>query len=95
LKTTKIIWIEEEDDEELSSLASISFKEAAEASFIITNKGRILKDRNGLIVNTASIPSFELVKQTGKIKENTRLSTKRFRLIDDPIDINYIDINYE
>ena len=80
MKITNIIWIE--DDDGVTDLHSIlSTKEVFQAGLIITDKGRVLKNRFGPI---SDISSFDLVKGAEPNPSKTRL---KYRSIYDPSDI--------
>lgn len=79
-KVSKIIWIEEDDGTiSLNSIPGITQREIFQATFIITDKGRILKSR--FVPTNQIVPSFDLVKEA--VKPPVKTSKTIYRSIYD------------
>lgn len=85
-RVSKIIWIED-DDGTISvnsvGIPGVSQQDLWQASIIITDKGRILKNRSGL--TNQIIPSFDLVKQA--VNPPGEKTKTKYRSIFDPSDV--------
>jgi hypothetical protein len=81
-RVSKIIWIEDDDDGTISldTIPGMTRQDIFQASLIMTDKGRILKNRTGPANQV--IPSFELVKQS--VNPPGKKTKTKYRSIFDP-----------
>jgi len=83
-RVSKIIWIEDDDGTaSLEAIRGVTQQDLWQASIIITDKGRILKNRSGRCDQI--IPSFDLVKQS--IDPPVKKTKTKYRSIFDPTDM--------
>lgn len=87
VRATRILYIEGDDGTvTLENIPGISQQDKWLASLIVTDKGRVLKDRSG--IQGGTIPSFDLVKNTPEPKKKTTKTKPVYRSIFDPIEIS-------
>lgn len=90
-RVSRIIYIEDDDGTmTIDTIPGMTRQDIFQAALIITDKGRILKNRHGHA--TGTIPSFDLVKNAPPpTKPKTKTKTK-YRSIFDPTDIQTDDM---
>jgi hypothetical protein len=89
MKMTKIIWIQDDDGSVDLDSIGVSVKDIMMADMVITDKGRMLKNRNS---PSYEVSSFDLVKDAKPLElEPTKIKSKKtilkYRSIYDPSDI--------
>lgn len=84
VRASRIIWIEGDDGSmTIDTIPGMTRQDIFQAAIIITDKGRILKDRSG--PNNRIIPSFDLVRDAKPPKVSKEKA--KYRSIYDPSDI--------
>lgn len=85
VRASRIIYIEGDDGTmTIDTIPGMTRNDIMQAAIIITDMGRILKDRSGVI--GGSVSSFDLVKQSPRKKEKEKKKSI-YRSIFDPTDI--------
>jgi len=84
VRASRIIYIEGDDGTiTIDTIPGMTRNDIYQASIIITDTGRVLKDRSGVVGGT--MPSFDLVKGAKQPKEKKKKPI--YRSIFDPTDI--------